>query len=63
VQSFADQLYRSPSGQLVRAMARAPREGPVKLEHENGSRFAMIQAFASGDLVGYVDEAKADIAT
>jgi len=36
--------------------------GPVKLEHENGSRFAMIQAFVSGrDLVGYVEEAKADI--
>jgi len=66
VQSFADQLYRSPSGQLVRAsdVARVSRvEGPVKLEHENGSRFAMIQAFVSGrDLVGYVDEAKADIA-
>ncbi|WP_292964114.1 efflux RND transporter permease subunit [Novosphingobium sp. UBA1939] len=66
VQSFADQLYRSPSGQLVRAsdVAKVSRvEGPVKLEHENGSRFAMIQAFVSGrDLVGYVDEAKADIA-
>jgi cobalt-zinc-cadmium resistance protein CzcA len=37
--------------------------GPVKLEHENGSRFAMVQAFVSGrDLVGYVDQAKADVA-
>jgi cobalt-zinc-cadmium resistance protein CzcA len=37
-------------------------DGPVKLEHENGSRFAMVQAFVSGrDLVGYVDQAKADI--
>jgi cobalt-zinc-cadmium resistance protein CzcA len=36
--------------------------GPVKLEHENGSRFALVQAFVSGrDLVGYVEEAKADI--
>lgn len=65
-QSFADTLYRSPSGQLVRAsdVARVTRtEGPVKLEHENGSRFAMVQAFVSGrDLVGYVEEAKADIA-
>ncbi|WP_305097185.1 efflux RND transporter permease subunit [Croceibacterium aestuarii] len=65
-QVYADQLYRSPGGQLVRTsdVARVERiEGPVKLEHENGSRFALIQAFVSGrDLVGYVEEAKADIA-
>ncbi|WP_226018834.1 efflux RND transporter permease subunit [Novosphingobium sp. FKTRR1] len=64
--AFADQTYRSPTGQLVRAsdVARVQRvAGPVKLEHENGSRFAMVQAFVSGrDLVGYVDQAKADIA-
>jgi len=64
-QAFADQTYRSPSGQLVRASDVAKVEriaGPVKLEHENGSRFAMVQAFVSGrDLVGYVDQAKADV--
>lgn len=64
-QAFADQLYRTPAGELVRAsdVATVSRtEGPVKLEHENGSRFAMVQAFVSGrDLVGYVEEAKADI--
>ena len=65
-QAYADQLYRAPSGQLVRAsdISQVQRvEGPVKLEHENGSRFAMVQAFVSGrDLVGYVEEAKTDIA-
>lgn len=65
-QSFADVLYRTPDGRLVRAsdVAQVGQvEGPVKIEHENGSRFAMVQAFVSGrDLVGYVDEAKADIA-
>ncbi|HEY9091359.1 CusA/CzcA family heavy metal efflux RND transporter [Parasphingorhabdus sp.] len=66
-QSFTDQLYRSPTGQLVRVSDIATVNqiaGPVKLEHENGSRFAMVQAFVSGrDLVGYVEEAKADIGT
>jgi cobalt-zinc-cadmium resistance protein CzcA len=66
-ETFADQTYRSPTGQLVRAsdVAKVARiAGPVKIEHENGSRFAMVQAFVSGrDLVGYVDQAKADIAT
>lgn len=65
-QGFADLTYRAPSGQLVRAsdLARVAQvEGPVKLEHENGSRYAMVQAFVSGrDLVGYVEDAKADIA-
>ncbi|GAA5052775.1 CusA/CzcA family heavy metal efflux RND transporter [Erythrobacter westpacificensis] len=65
-QTFADQLYQAPSGPLVRASDVANvtlAEGPVKLEHENGSRFAMVQAFVTGrDLVGYVEEARADIA-
>jgi cobalt-zinc-cadmium resistance protein CzcA len=44
-------------------MARVERtEGPVKLDHENGSRYALVQAFVSGrDLVGYVDEARATV--
>ncbi len=66
IQQFADLVYRSPTGQLVRAsdVASVVRsEGPVKLEHENGSRFAMVQAFVTGrDIVSYVDDAKADIA-
>ncbi|WP_374530457.1 efflux RND transporter permease subunit [Novosphingobium sp.] len=64
-EAFADQVYRAPSGNLVRAgdVATVRRtEGPVRLEHEGGSRFAMIQAFVSGrDLVGYVEEAKGRI--
>ncbi|MCW1382535.1 CusA/CzcA family heavy metal efflux RND transporter [Novosphingobium sp. KCTC 2891] len=63
---FADLQMMTPGGTLARVsdMARVSRtEGPVKLEHENGSRFAMVQAFVSGrDLVGYVEEAKANVA-
>ena len=63
---FANQLIRSPDGMLLRVgdVARVHQvEGPVKLDHENGSRFAVVQAFVSGrDLVGFVEEAKADIA-
>ena len=53
-------------GQQVRAgdVAMPSRvAGPVKLEHENGSRFALVQAFVSGrDIVGYVADAQARIA-
>ncbi|OAN53412.1 efflux RND transporter permease subunit [Sphingobium sp. TCM1] len=63
---FADLQLKTPDGVLARVsdMARVERtEGPVKLDHENGSRFALVQAFVSGrDLVGYVDEAKAAVA-
>ncbi|MCH7627783.1 MAG: efflux RND transporter permease subunit [Proteobacteria bacterium] len=63
---FADLQMLTPTGTLARVsdMARIDRtEGPVKMEHENGSRFALVQAFVSGrDLVGYVDEAKAAVA-
>lgn len=38
-------------------------EGPVMVRHENGSRFALIQASVSGrDLVGFVDDARAAVA-
>ncbi|MEQ6332521.1 CusA/CzcA family heavy metal efflux RND transporter [Sphingobium sp. MK2] len=63
---FADLQLRTPGGILARVsdMARVERtQGPVKLDHENGSRFALVQAFVSGrDLVGYVDEARAAVA-
>jgi heavy metal efflux system protein len=63
---FTDLQLRTPAGTLARVsdMARVSRiVGPVKVSHENGSRFALVQAFVSGrDLVGYVDEAKANVA-
>lgn len=62
---FADLPLRTPDGTIARVsdMARVERtQGPVKLDHENGSRYALVQAFVSGrDLVGYVDEAKATV--
>jgi cobalt-zinc-cadmium resistance protein CzcA len=62
---FADLSLRTPDGTVARVsdMARVERtEGPVKLDHENGSRYALVQAFVSGrDLVGYVDEARATV--
>ncbi|SER19160.1 efflux RND transporter permease subunit [Sphingobium sp. YR768] len=62
---FADLPLRTPDGTVARVsdMARVERtQGPVKLDHENGSRYALVQAFVSGrDLVGYVDEAKATV--
>lgn len=63
---FADLQLRSPAGTVVRVsdIAQVSRvEGPVKVDHENGSRYALVQAFVSGrDLVGYVDDARARVA-
>jgi cobalt-zinc-cadmium resistance protein CzcA len=64
--AFADLPLRTADGQLARIsdLARVSRvDGPVKIEHENGARFALVQAFVSGrDLVGYVDDAQAAVA-
>ncbi|NMN03178.1 MULTISPECIES: CusA/CzcA family heavy metal efflux RND transporter [unclassified Novosphingobium] len=63
---FADMQMLTPSGAVARVadMAQVSRTaGPVKLDHENASRFALVQAFVSGrDLVGYVDDARAQVA-
>ncbi|KPF80841.1 efflux RND transporter permease subunit [Novosphingobium sp. AAP93] len=63
--AFADTLLRGSDGQTVRLSDVAhvrPVAGPVKIDHENGSRYALVQAFVSGrDLVGYVEEAKASV--
>src|SRR3546814_6725921 len=47
---FTDLQLHTPAGIVARVsdMARIERtEGPVKLDHENGSRFALVQAFVS----------------
>ena len=63
--AFSDILLRGAEGQTVRLSDVAhvrPVAGPVKIDHENGSRYALVQAFVSGrDLVGYVEEAKATV--
>ncbi|HPU14693.1 MAG TPA: efflux RND transporter permease subunit, partial [Polymorphobacter sp.] len=63
---FGDLQLRTAGGGLARVsdMAQIGHvAGPVRLDHENGSRYALVQAFVSGrDLVGYVDEAKARVA-
>jgi cobalt-zinc-cadmium resistance protein CzcA len=55
-----------PDGHSVAlsALARLERaEGPVKIDRESASRYAVVQAnVAERDLVGFVDEAKAAVA-
>ncbi len=63
---FADLQVTTPSGELARVSDLAQIknvQGPIRLDHESGSRYALVQAFVSGrDLVGYVDEARAKVA-
>lgn len=63
---FSELQLRTPGGTLARVsdMATLTKiEGPVRINHENGLRYALVQAFVSGrDLVGYVDDAKAAVA-
>jgi cobalt-zinc-cadmium resistance protein CzcA len=62
---FADLPVVDASGSAIRVsdIATVRRvSGPVKVDRENASRFAVVQANVSGrDLVGYVDEAKAAV--
>ena len=49
-----------PIGKLARI---TQHEGPVRIDHENAARLAMVQAAVEGrDLVGFVDEARAAVA-
>lgn len=59
---FAQSLIAAGDGGLVRVgdVAKVRRvAGPVKIDRENASRFAIVQAYVTGrDLVGFVEEAQ-----
>ncbi|QJU59851.1 efflux RND transporter permease subunit [Sphingomonas sp. AP4-R1] len=63
---FRDMQMVTPTGTVARVsdIARITEtQGPVILSHESGGRYALVQAFVSGrDLVGFVEEAKAQVA-
>lgn len=63
---FAQLQLAAGDGGLVRVgdVARLERTtGPVKIDRENASRFAVVQAYVSGrDLVGFVEDAQRAIA-
>lgn len=63
---FSQTQLAAGDGGLVRIsdVARLERvAGPVKIDRENASRFAVVQAYVNGrDLVGFVDEAQRAVA-
>jgi cobalt-zinc-cadmium resistance protein CzcA len=63
---FSEIQLVTNDGGLIRAgdVARMQRvNGPVKIDRENASRFAIVQAFVSGrDLVGFVEDAQKAVA-
>lgn len=63
---FTDYQMATPNGSRVRLseIARIDMpEGAVKVDRENASRYAVIQAYVSGrDLVGFVEDAQAAVA-
>lgn len=65
-QAFLQTQIATPSGGAVRAADLAQvvqREGPAKIDRENASRFAVVQAYVTGrDLVGFVKDAQAKVA-
>ena len=64
-QRFANLRLATPGGTPIPLGEVAQlqyAEGPVKIERENASRFAVVQANVRGrDLVGFVDEAKRQV--
>jgi len=65
-QRFADMNITLADGRLVplKSVAQVERvDGPVKIDRENASRYAVVQSNVTGrDLVGFVDEARAAVA-
>ncbi|WP_061959331.1 efflux RND transporter permease subunit [Cupriavidus pauculus] len=65
-EAFASLLVTAPDGQAwpLTSLAGLERvDGPVRINHENGARFAVIQANVEGrDLAGFVQEAQAAVA-
>lgn len=65
-QAFANAQFAAGDGGLVRVGDVAKLEriaGPVKIDRENASRFAIVQAYVNGrDLVGFVDDAQKAVA-
>jgi len=62
---FADVPIAAGGGSIrVGDIAEIRREpGAVKIDRENASRFALVQAFVDGrDLVGFVEDAQAEVA-
>ncbi len=64
--AFANTQLAAGDGGLVRVgdVAKVERiAGPVKIDRENASRFAIVQAYVNGrDLVGFVDDAQRAVA-
>ncbi|MCB1484092.1 MAG: efflux RND transporter permease subunit, partial [Hyphomicrobiaceae bacterium] len=64
---FAQTQLAAGDGGLVRVddIAKVSRvAGPVKIERENASRFAIVQAYVNGrDLVGFVEDAQRAVET
>ena len=62
---FANLQITAPDGAvwpLERLAQLEQIEGPVRIDHENASRFSIVQAGVSGrDLVGFVEEARAAV--
>ena len=63
---FENHLMAAPNGDIVRLGEIADvsmRGGAVKVDRENASRYAVIQAYVTGrDLVGFVEDAQAAVA-
>ncbi|MEI8301748.1 MAG: CusA/CzcA family heavy metal efflux RND transporter [Burkholderiales bacterium] len=65
-QAFGELSLTAPDGHAwpIGRLARLEQtEGPVRIDHENASRFAMVQVAVEGrDLAGFVQEAQALVA-